>query len=55
MGTSTTCTMDRNISSTSTSTVCPANSSTKSGVTMGAMMVVHAVMPTDRATSPFAR
>ena len=55
MGTSTTCTMDRNISTTFTSTVWPANSRTSSGVTIGAMMVVHAVMPTDSATSPFAR
>ena len=47
--------MDRNMSTTFTSTVCPANRSTKSGVTMGAMTVVHAVMPTDSATSPFAR
>ena len=33
----------------------PASSSTRAGVTTGAIMVVHAVMPTESATSPLDR
>ena len=43
------------MSTTFTSTVWPASSSTSNGVTTGARTVVHAVMPTDSATSPRAR
>ena len=55
MGTITTFTMDKNMLRRSTSTVCPAYSLVRSGVRNGARMVETPVMPTDRATSPFAR
>ena len=53
-GSSTTASIDLNMSTTDTSTYVPANKSTIIGVRIGARSVDTPVMPTDNAKSPFA-
>ena len=55
MGSSTTCTTDRNMPEASTCSHCEANSQNTSGVSSGASSVATVVQATDSAVLPRAR